>query len=56
MAKKQKVVKTITGLYEIRPNKVNISEYMTKDIKTSGVVVRGTGSQTKGKLARGPMG
>jgi hypothetical protein len=42
--------------YKVRPNKVNISEYMTKDIKTSGIVVRGTNAQTKGKLARGPMG
>jgi len=24
--------------------------------KTSGIVVRGTQSQTKGKMARGPMG
>jgi|TARA_E500000305_G_scaffold111538_1_gene125178 hypothetical protein len=42
--------------YKVRPNKVNISEYMTKDVKTSGIKVRGTGAATKGTMARGPMG
>ena len=27
-----------------------------KDMKTSGVKVRGTGAATKGTMARGPMG
>ena len=42
--------------YKLRPNKVNISEYMTKDVKTSGIKTRGNGEATKGTMARGPMG
>lgn len=53
---KSKNVKVKKGEYKVRPNKVDISEYMTKDIKTSGIKVRGTGAATKGTMARGPMG
>jgi hypothetical protein len=34
----------------------NISTSMNNEIKTSGIQVRGGKAQTKGKMARGPMG
>ena len=34
----------------------NVSTSMNNEIKTSGIQVRGGKAQTKGKMARGPMG
>ena len=34
---------------------VNSNGYPEKDVKTEGVVTRGNGAATKGKIARGPM-
>jgi hypothetical protein len=34
---------------------VNSNGYPEKDVKTSGVKIRGTGAATKGTMARGPM-
>tara|TARA_R110000824_G_scaffold312792_1_gene499751 strand:+ start:2191 stop:2358 length:168 start_codon:yes stop_codon:yes gene_type:complete len=53
---KSKGIKVVKGEYKIRPNKVNISEYQTKDVKTSGIKMRGAGAATKGTMCRGPMG
>ena len=33
----------------------NTAGYPEKDVKTSGVKIRGTGAATKGTMARGPM-
>jgi hypothetical protein len=53
---KSKSVKVVKGEYKVRPNPVNISEYQTKDVKTSGIKMRGAGAATKGTMCRGPMG
>lgn len=34
----------------------NVAGYPQKDIKTTGIKMRGTGAATKGKMSRGPMG
>ena len=34
----------------------NVSTSMNNEVKTSGIQVRGGKAQTKGKMARGPMG
>jgi len=33
----------------------NVAGYPEKNVKTSGVVTRGNGAATKGKVARGPL-
>ena len=38
------------------PNGDGGGAYPEKNVKTSGIVVRGGKAQTKGKMARGPMG
>jgi len=41
-----------------QPQKVptpNTAGYPEKDVKTTGIKVRGTGAATKGTMARGPM-
>lgn len=40
-----------------QPNKNPLGKngYPEKDVKTSGSPIRGTGAQTKGKTARGPL-
>jgi hypothetical protein len=37
------------------PNPLGNNGYPEKDVKTSGIIVRGTRNQTKGRMARGPM-
>ena len=46
----------VKGEYKVRPNNVDIAEYRTPDVKTSGIKIRGTGAATKGTMCRGPMG
>ena len=53
---KSKGIKVVKGEYKIRPNKVNISEYQTKDVKTSGIKMRGTGAATQELCAEGQWG
>ena len=53
---KSKSVKVKKGEYKVRPNKVNISDYKTKDVKTSGIKMRGGGAATKGTMCRWPIG
>jgi len=33
----------------------NVAGYPEKNVKTTGVVTRGNGAATKGKVARGPL-
>ena len=37
------------------PNPLGQNGYPEKDVKTSGIKIRGTGAATKGLMARGPM-
>lgn len=41
----------------LQPNKngLGTNGYPEKDVKTSGIKIRGTGAATKGTMARGPM-
>jgi len=50
-----KVPKVIKFPDEPTMYKVDTCNQPPKDMKTSGIKVRGTGAATKGLLARGPM-
>lgn len=43
-------------VHDLNPSIGNIAGKPYPAEKTSGVVVRGTRNQTKGRMARGPMG
>ena len=43
-------------VHDLNPSIGNIAGKPYPPEKTSGVVVRGTRNQTKGRMARGPMG
>ncbi len=45
-----------TTTNELRMSVGNISSKPAPEAKTSGIVVRGGKAQTKGRMARGPMG
>lgn len=43
-------------VHDLNPSIGNVAGKPYPAAKTSGVVVRGTRNQTKGRMARGPMG
>ena len=51
-------MKTAQPKYKVpKPNKESMGNngYPEKDVKTTGIKIRGTGAATKGVMARGPM-
>jgi hypothetical protein len=52
---KSAVTKPGNGVNEINMSIANVTKNNDENVKTDGVVTRGNGCATKGRIARGPM-
>jgi len=52
---KNAVIKPGNGVNEINMSIAGVTKNNDENVKTSGIVTRGNGCATKGRVARGPM-